>query len=55
MFTVTVFVCAAILKKLYDMFTKSDSGVIDVADAGLTADEFAHSITVKYVHTDATV
>eukprot|EP00041_Stephanoeca_diplocostata_P009472 m.145993 g.145993 ORF g.145993 m.145993 type:complete len:576 (+) comp17755_c0_seq1:151-1878(+) len=39
-----------ILRKLYDMFTKSDSGDIDIADAGLTADEFTHHISVKALH-----
>ena len=29
------------------MFTKSDSGVVDVADAGLTESEFGATVTVK--------
>jgi Ca2+-binding EF-hand superfamily protein len=35
------------LKKMYDLFTASDSGPIDVADAGLTPGEFRAAISIS--------
>lgn len=36
----------SVLKKLYDLFSSADSGRVDVADAGLTDEEFANTISV---------
>lgn len=37
----------SVLKKMYDLFTKSDNGCVDIADAGMTKEEFEASITVE--------